>query len=60
MEEYGLEEGLILTMDDEEVLRMEGKDGQKIIVVNLRGSGCWSNLPFVVQKFQLFGFFDVP
>ena len=33
MEEYGLEEGLILTMDDEEVLKIEGKDGQKKIIV---------------------------
>jgi len=33
MEEYGLEEGLILTMDDEEVLKIEGKDGQKRIIV---------------------------
>ncbi len=29
MEEYGLEEGLILTMDDEEVLKIEGKDGNE-------------------------------
>lgn len=33
MEEYGLEEGLILTLDDEEVLRIEGKDGKKKITV---------------------------
>jgi len=33
MEEYGLEEGLILTMDDEEVLKIEGKDGTKKIIV---------------------------
>ena len=33
MEEYGLEEGLILTLDDEEVLKIEGKDGMKKIVV---------------------------
>jgi predicted AAA+ superfamily ATPase len=33
MEEYGLEEGLILTMDDEEVLRIESKDGNKKIIV---------------------------
>lgn len=33
MEEYGLEEGLILTLDDEEVLRIEGKDGTKKIMV---------------------------
>lgn len=33
MEEYGLEEGLIVTMDDEEVLNIEGKDGMKKIVV---------------------------
>jgi uncharacterized protein len=33
MEEYGLEEGVILTLDDEETLRIEGKDGMKKIVV---------------------------
>jgi predicted AAA+ superfamily ATPase len=33
MEEYGLEEGLILTLDDEEVLRIKGKDGNKKIIV---------------------------
>lgn len=33
MEAYGLEEGLILTMDDEEILRAKGKDGMKKIVV---------------------------
>ena len=33
LDEYGLEEGLILTMDDEEVLRIEGKDGKKTIMV---------------------------
>ncbi|MFZ2499516.1 ATP-binding protein [Methanosarcina sp.] len=33
MEEYGLEEGLILTMDDEETLEFEGKDGKKQIIV---------------------------
>ena len=33
LEEYGLEEGLILTMDDEEVLKIEGKDGKKRIIV---------------------------
>lgn len=33
MEEYGLEEGLILTMDDEEVLKVEGKDGTKKIMI---------------------------
>ena len=33
LDEYGLEEGLILTMDDEEVLRIEGKDGKKKITV---------------------------
>ena len=33
LDEYGLEEGLILTMDDEEVLRIEGKDGKKTITV---------------------------
>jgi uncharacterized protein len=33
MEEYGLEEGLILTMDDEEILRINGKDGMKKILV---------------------------
>jgi len=33
LEEYGLEEGLILTLDDEEIIRMEGKAGKKIIVV---------------------------
>lgn len=29
MEEYGLKEGLILTLDDEEVLEVEGSGGEK-------------------------------
>lgn len=33
MEEYGLEEGLILTLDDEEVLRIEGNGVKKKIIV---------------------------
>ena len=33
MEDYGLEEGLILTMDDEEVLFIEGKAEKKKIMV---------------------------
>jgi predicted AAA+ superfamily ATPase len=33
LEEYGLEEGLILTLDDDEILRIEGKNGKKTIVV---------------------------
>ena len=33
MDNYGLEEGLILTMDDEEVLFIEGKDKKKKIMV---------------------------
>jgi predicted AAA+ superfamily ATPase len=33
MEEYGLEEGFILTLDDEELLRIENKDGTKKILV---------------------------
>lgn len=33
MDEYGLEEGLILTMDDEEIVKIEGKGGKKIIMV---------------------------
>lgn len=33
MDEYGLEEGLILTMDDEETVKIEGKFGKKIILV---------------------------
>lgn len=33
LDEYGLEEGLILTMDDEETVRVEGKNGKKIITV---------------------------
>lgn len=33
MDEYGLEEGLILTMDDEEIVKIEGKDGKKRIMV---------------------------
>jgi hypothetical protein len=33
MEDYGLEEGLILTMDEEEVLFIEGKDEKKKIMV---------------------------
>jgi len=33
MEEYGLPEGLILTMDDDETLEIEGKDGKKRIIV---------------------------
>ncbi len=35
MEEFGLNEGLILTMDDEGVMEMEGKDGEKKkIIIN--------------------------
>jgi predicted AAA+ superfamily ATPase len=35
MEEFGLNEGLILTMDDEEVMEIEGKDGKKKrIIIN--------------------------
>ena len=33
MDEYSLEEGLILTMDDEEAVKVEGKNGKKIIMV---------------------------
>lgn len=33
MEEYDLSEGLILTMDDNEALEIEGKDGKKKIMV---------------------------
>ena len=33
LDEYGLEEGLILTMDDEETVKVEGKNGKKIIMV---------------------------
>lgn len=33
MDEYGLKEGLILTMDDEETVKVESKDGMKIITV---------------------------
>jgi predicted AAA+ superfamily ATPase len=33
LDEYGLEEGLILTMDDEEIVRTESKNGKKTIVV---------------------------
>jgi predicted AAA+ superfamily ATPase len=33
LEEYGLEEGLILTMDDEEIVKVESKSGKKIILV---------------------------
>lgn len=33
MDEYGLEEGLILTMDDEETVKIEGEGGKKIIMV---------------------------
>ncbi len=33
MEEYGLEEGLILTMDDEETVKIESKSGKKIVMV---------------------------
>ena len=33
MERYGLSEGLILTMDDEEILEIEGNEGKKKIVV---------------------------
>lgn len=33
LDEYGLEEGLILTMDDEETVRVESKNGKKIILV---------------------------
>lgn len=35
MEEFGLKEGLILTMDDEGVMEIDGKDGEKKrIVIN--------------------------
>lgn len=35
MEEFGLDEGLILTMDDEGVMEIEGKDGEKKkIIIN--------------------------
>jgi uncharacterized protein len=33
LNEYGLEEGLILTMDDEETVKIEGKDGKKVIMI---------------------------
>jgi predicted AAA+ superfamily ATPase len=33
MDEYGLEDGLILTMDDEETMKVEGKYGKKIVMV---------------------------
>ncbi|WP_292389356.1 ATP-binding protein [Methanosarcina sp. UBA5] len=33
MDEYGLEQGLILTMDDEEIFKVDGKDENKIIMV---------------------------
>jgi predicted AAA+ superfamily ATPase len=33
MDECDLKEGLILTMDDEEVVVVEGKGGKKIITV---------------------------
>jgi predicted AAA+ superfamily ATPase len=33
LDEYGLQEGLILTMDDEETVSVEGENGKKIIVV---------------------------
>lgn len=33
LDEYGLDEGLILTMDDEETVRVESKKGKKIILV---------------------------
>jgi predicted AAA+ superfamily ATPase len=33
LDKYGLEEGLILTMDDEETVKVEGKSGKKIILV---------------------------
>lgn len=33
LDEYGLEEGLILTMDDEEIVKIEGKNGKKTIMV---------------------------
>ncbi|HWQ49097.1 MAG TPA: ATP-binding protein [Methanosarcina sp.] len=33
LDEYGLEEGLILTMDDEETVRIEGETGRKTIIV---------------------------
>ncbi|RXA16573.1 ATP-binding protein [Methanosarcina sp. MSH10X1] len=33
LDEYGLEEGFILTMDDEETLRVESKTGKKLILV---------------------------
>ncbi len=33
LDEYGLEKGLILTMDDEETVKVEGKSGKKIIMV---------------------------
>lgn len=33
LEEYGLEEGFILTMDEEETIRVDSKGGKKIIMV---------------------------
>jgi hypothetical protein len=33
LDEYGLEKGLILTMDDEETVKVEGRSGKKIIMV---------------------------
>ncbi|OEC92373.1 hypothetical protein A9239_17410 [Methanosarcina sp. A14] len=33
LDEYGLEEGLILTMDEEEIIIADSKDGKKIIMV---------------------------
>lgn len=33
LDEYDLEQGLVLTMDDEEILKVDGKDGKKIIIV---------------------------
>lgn len=33
MEEYELEEGLILTLDEDEIIRQEGKNEKKIVVV---------------------------
>lgn len=34
LDEYGLEEGLILTMDEEEIIIADSKGGKKIIMVN--------------------------
>lgn len=33
LDEYDLEEGLVLTMDEEEIIRVDGKSGKKIIIV---------------------------